>query len=246
MKTKKYFIGTLLAAFVLGFTSCEMDNYDAPEAAIEGQVTDQNGNPFQTANGKGSMAIRIVETSYAGGDESIVVTPQELNMQQDGSFVNNKLFAGTYDVTPWQGAFFPDVETQSVELKNGRTTKVNIVVTPYLELEWVDEPHLTSDNYLKASFKFKRNEKSGLTAPDVKEACMWISRTQYCGTEGDGNYTPAPLKLTNAMEGDIIELSSKIAIKYSMTYWVRIGARCNDTYQKYNFTDIKKIDVKHN
>lgn len=245
MKMKKYSILALLA-LIVGLTSCEKDNYDAPEAAIAGQVTDQNGKPFQTANGKGSMAIRIVETSYANGNESVVVTPQELNLKQDGSYENTRLFAGSYEVTPWQGAFYPDVETKTVELKNGKSTTVNLTVTPYLELEWVKEPYLTSDNFLKASFKFKRNMKESATAPDVKDACIWISRTQYCGTEGDSNYTPATLTITNTQEGQVIELSSKIAIKYSMKYWVRIGARCNDTYQKYNFTDIKEMDVKLN
>lgn len=245
MKMKKYSILVLLA-LTIGLVSCEKDNYDAPEAAIVGQVTDQNGNPFQTAMGKGSMAIRIVETSYANGDESVVVTPQELNLKQDGSYENTHLFAGTYEVTPWQGAFYNDVETKTIELKSGKETVVNLMVTPYLELEWVKEPYLTADNFLKASFKFKRNLKNGVTAPDVKDACIWISRTQYCGTEGDGNYTPATLTINNAQEGAEIELSSKIAIKYSMKYWVRIGARCNDTYQKYNFTDIKGIDVKLN
>lgn len=231
---------------VLGFISCQKDNYDAPQAAISGQVYDQNGKPFQTANGKGSMSIRITETSFAHGDESIVVTPQDLNLRQDGSFENTKLFAGDYEVTPWQGAFYEDVEPQQVQLKNGKTATVNFTVTPYLELEWIKEPYLTSDNTLKASFKFKRNLKDGFTAPDVKDACIWISRTKYCGPEGDGNYTPPTLSLKNSDEGTEIELASKIPIKYSMKYWVRIGARCNDTYQKYNFTDIKEIEVKLN
>lgn len=246
MKIRKYTSILAFLALTAGFASCEKDNYDAPDAAIAGQITDQNGKPFQTANGKGSMLMRIVETSFANGDESVVVTPQELNMKQDGSYVNNKLFAGTYEVTPWQGAFFEDVETQTVELKSGKTTTVNFTVTPYLELEWVKEPYLDSQNLLRASFKFKRNQKSGMTAPDVKEAQMWISRTQYCGTEGDPNYTSLLETLTNEREGEEIELVSKAPIKYSMTYWVRIGARCNDTYQKLNFTDIKEIDVKVN
>lgn len=75
---------------------------------------------------------------------------------------------------------------------------------------------------------------------------LYISRTQYCGTESDGNYTPNARNINAAEEGATIELSSKIPIKYSMTYYVRIGARVNDTYQKYNFTDIKAIDVKVN
>lgn len=237
---------TLILGLILGLISCKKDNYQAPDAIISGKVMDQNGKPFQTANGKGSMCIRIYETSFAHGDESIVVTPQDLNMKQDGTYLNTKLFAGEYDVVPFQGAFYEDVEVQHVELKNGKTTNVDFKVTPYLELEWVKEPYLTDDNYIKASFKFKRNLKDGMETPDVKDACIWISRTKYCGTEGDGNYTPPTLTLNNNQEGVEIELTSKIPIKYSMKYWVRIGARCNDTYQKYNFTDIKEIDVKLN
>ena len=239
----KFYTTVLAMALVFGLTSCEKDNYDAPEAAIAGQITDQNGNPFQTANGKGSMSMRITEISFAHGDESIVVTPQDLNMKQDGSYVNTRLFAGTYEVLPWQGAFFEDeIVAQTVELKDGKTTTVDFAVTPYLNLEWVKEPYLTADNYLEASFKFTRNRKDN-GAPDVKDCCIWISRTKYCGTEGDGNYTPATTTITNADESAEITLRSKIPIKYSMKYWIRIGARCNDTYQKYNFTDIKELEV---
>lgn len=247
MKLTKYSI-LALVTLVMGLASCEKDNYDAPEATIVGQITDQSGKPFQTAAGKtdgdgntsGSMSIQLIETSYAQGDGTVI--PQYLNMKQDGSFENIHLFAGSYEVTPLHGAFYPDVETQKVELKSGQTTTVNFSVTPYVELEWVKEPYLTSDNYLKASFRFKRNIKDG--APDVKDCCMWISRTQYCGTEGDSNYTPSNLTITNDQEGQEIELTSKIPIKYSMTYWVRIGVRSNDTYQKYNFTDIKEVAMQ--
>lgn len=244
MKTKSI-IGFALT-LMLGLASCEMDNYDAPEAAIQGQVTDHKGRPFQTANGKGSMAIRIVETSYANGDESVVVTPQDLNMNQDGSFINTKLFAGTYTVIPYQGAFYEDLEEEVVELRGGKTTTVNFTVTPYLDLEWVDEPYIDSNGHLTASFRFTRNTKEGFNTPAPKDCRLYISRTQYCGTESDGNYTPGEKAITAEDEGQVITLSSKEPIKYSMTYWVRIGARVNDTYQKYNFTDIKEINVKVN
>ena len=236
-----------LLALTFGFTSCEMDNYDEPEARIIGKIVDQNGQPFQCAQGKGSVSLRITETSYANGDESIVVVPQDLNIKQDGTFENIHLFAGTYTVVPWQGAFFENDDesfAQTVQLKNGTTSEVNFTVTPYLSLEWVKEPYLDgADGKLKASFRFKRNSKTGYSQPDLLDCCMWISRTQYAGTEGDGNYTPNALKITANQEGQEIQLESKIAIKYSMTYWVRIGARCNDKYQKYNFTDIKEIKV---
>lgn len=243
----KYMMSFLVAICALLTTSCEKDNYDEPNAAIVGQIVDHNGNPLQVAQGKTSMSIRIVEKSYAHGDESIVVTPQDLNVMQDGKYQNVHLFGGTYDVTPFQGPFFENDEhalTQEVVLKGGKTTTVNFTVTPYVTLEWVKEPYMDADGKLKASFKFKRNEKEGCTKPDLQDCCIWISRTQYCGTEGDGNYTPGVTKLTAADEGKEIELSSKIAIKYAMKYWVRIGVRCNDKYKKYIFTDIKTIDVQ--
>lgn len=243
MKALKYI---LFIGLMINLISCKIDNYDAPNASISGQVTDINGKPFQTSSGKGSMTIRIIERSFLNVDESVVVTPQDLNLKQDGSYINNRLFAGEYEVIPWQGAFYDDVDSQIVELKNGKTKVVNFVVTPYLELEWVKEPYITSDNFLKASFRFKRNKKEGVSCPNLKDACMWISRTKYCGIEGDPNYTPQTLKLNNTDEGKEIELTSKIPIKYNMKFWVRIGARCNDVYQKYNFTDIKEIDVKLN
>lgn len=244
MKLKKYAIALLSVSLML--MSCEKDNYDAPEAAIIGQITDQNGKPFQTGVGTSSMSMKIVETSFAHGDASIVVTPQYLNMKQDGSFQNVKLFAGTYTVSPWQGAFYENddlLQTQEVVLGSNKQTTVNFKVTPYLQLEWIKEPFMASDGYLYASFKFTRNEKEGCAKPELLDASFSISRTQFCGPETDGNYTPPVTKLTAADEGKEIQFRSKIPIKYAMKYWVRIGARCNDTYQKYNYTDIKEITV---
>lgn len=233
-------------------TSCEKDNYAEPEAGIFGQVYDHHGNPLQVAIGQGSMSIRIVERSFAQGDTSKVVTPQYLNLHQDGSFINNKLFAGVYEANPHQGPFYEALDedqapyTEIVDLSNGKRSQVNFTVTPFLTLEWVKEPFIATDGKIYASFKFHRNKKAGYEMPDLNDCCIWISRTQYCGPEGDGNYTPATTKLTPDMEDQEILLSSKIAIKYANHYWIRIGARCNDIYQKYIFTDIKELDVTEN
>lgn len=242
---KKIFNLLLTSAFVLGFSSCEKDNYDAPEAGVYGQVVDHNGKPFQTSMGQGSMKIQITELSYAGGDESVVVTNQNLNLRQDGSYSNSKLFAGTYRMIPLEGAFYPyDTEGETVELKNGKMTERNFEVTPYLELEWVTEPFLDAADTLRCEVRFKRIQKEGETMPDVNNMQLYISHTQYCGTESDGNYTPGSVTIKNDQEGATIHLKAKAPIKYSNTYWVRVGACCKDTYKKYNFTDIKKVDLK--
>lgn len=243
----KYMMAFLVATCALFTTSCEKDNYDEPEAAIMGQITDQEGNPLQLAVGKNSMSIRVIEKSYAHGDESITVTPQDLNLKQDGSFENIHLFAGTYSVSPWQGPFYENdaaALTEEVQLKSGKTTTVNFKVTPYLKLEWVKEPYIDpADGKLKASFKFHQNEKEGMDKPALLDYGLWISRTQYCGTEGEPNLTPPVIKFSAEKQGDEITVASKSKVSYAIKYYVRFGARCKDKYQKYIFTDIKTIDV---
>lgn len=224
-------------------TSCEKDNYDEPEAAIMGVVYDSTtGKPLQVAAGKASMQIRIYETSWGEKDTTITVTPQDLNMRQDGTFTNTRLFAGTYTVQPFQGAFYPvgDDQIKTVTLKGGSAQQVDFVVTPYLSINWVKEPYMDGDT-LKCQVKFTRNTGEG-TMPDVDRMQLYISHTQYVGTASDAQIKPTAVVLSNDQEGTVIELKS-LPIKYSNHYWVRVGANCKDTYKKSNFTDIKEIDV---
>ena len=90
-----------LSFLTVGFTACEMDNYDAPDATLQGKFINKvTGENLETSQGQGNMKLRIKEISYAHGDESIVVTEQNLNIMQDGTFQNTKLFAGTYEMWP--------------------------------------------------------------------------------------------------------------------------------------------------
>ena len=256
MKTNN-FKHFLIAALVIcgiaaDLTSCEKDNYDEPEAGIEGVIIDSTtGLPLETAAGKGSMQMRIWESSWAQNDTTINVNPQDLNMRQDGTFANYKLFAGEYRIVPFQGAFYPldEEEYKTVKLSNGKTTKVEFTVTPYLTLEWVREPYQDGDT-IKCAVRFTRNAGNG-PMPDIQNMQMLVSHTQYV-PGADGQVTPNALQpgpgedqINNDKEGQTIELKS-LPIKYSNRYWIRVSAKCNDAYKKDNYTSIKTIDVTVN
>ena len=51
------------------------------------------------------MKIQITELSYAGGDESVVVTNQNLNMRQDGSYSNSKCLPEPIVCFHWKETF---------------------------------------------------------------------------------------------------------------------------------------------
>ena len=242
MKRLYYFL-TVIACLSLMY-SCEKDNYDAPDAEIQGRILDQNGKPLQTEQGASNMRIEMEELSWQHGDENISVTPTYLNVKQDGSFINSKIFQGEYKMTPVEGPFFPYDEGGDTLTINGSVTK-DFTVIPYLNVEWVTEPYLDESNYIKATIKFTRNAKEGTAQPDLNNAIFCIATTQYVGNNNyDSQLISGTIAVSNSQEGQTISLTTSRAVKYtSTTYYVRGGVCCSDAYKKYSYTDIKTVVV---
>ncbi|GHS96774.1 hypothetical protein FACS189421_02420 [Bacteroidia bacterium] len=237
--------------------SCEIDNYDEPDATIQGALYDHNGQPLQVNHGSGY--IRMREVSWAKGDENVFIGNQTLKVQQDGTYRNTKWFPGEYRMLPYAGNFFP-YDDEKLEgddagelVKISGTTSRDFTVTPYLTIEWVKKPTVTADGFLECSVRFKRNQKAGYEMPDVREAWLRVSRT--VNTSGsDGQYFKKEIVLTNAMEGQEITFKTDIALKYTgIDYWIRVSMDCKAVAGKPetnypgvnspNFTTIEKLFV---
>ena len=250
-KTIKYFCLVVLAAC---FTACEKDNLDGPDAVIQGTIYDHNGNPLQTEQGNSNMKIRTVELSW----KEDVVTPRDLNVKMDGTYQHNKMFSGTYLMHPYQGPFYPldSADMKTVEIRGN--TKVDFEVTPYLEVEWVEEPKVVTladgehpdgkpaGNYFRASAKFKRVMKQGKTYPGVQFGRLFVSNTHYVADNNKiSEYFNREVAITDAQEGQTITFVSTQAVKYTgMTYYFRIGFKCKDADKKYNYNDRKEVRVQ--
>jgi len=222
-----------------------MDNYEGPNASIAGKIVDLEGNMIQTEQGGGNLKIKMEELSWPGGDTTIAIIPFYLNVKQDGSFNNSKVFAGEYKITPIEGAFYPyNVGGDTVNI-SGYSNELEFTVIPYLKIEWVTAPYLTTDNFIEAEIKFTRNADAVLPKPDLFRAQFFISTNKYCGNNNnDGQMSPPLLTVTNAQEGTTIKFRTARAVKYTgTTYFVRVGVNCNDAYKKYNYTDIKPVVV---
>lgn len=232
----------LLIISVTCFYSCEIDNYDGPNAQITGRILDQNGNLLRTEPGGSNMRIQMYELSWPKGDTSIAITPNYLNVKIDGTYVNTKIFSGTYRIRPIEGAFYPYGDGDTIDIK-GSATK-DFVVIPYLDVNWVEEPHVTADSCVEASISFARNSKDGEFMPDVLNARLCISSNQYVGNNNFySDVANGALSVTNAQENTTIVLKSKQLKYYKTDVYVRVGVCCNDTYKKYNYTTIIKLHV---
>jgi hypothetical protein len=224
------------------FYSCEIDNYDGPDAQIAGRILDPDGNLLRLEPGSSNMRIQMDELSWANGDTSIAVIPRYLNVKIDGTYTNTKIFSGTYRMTPIEGAFYPYGDGDTIVI-NGSAAK-DFVVIPYLEVNWIDEPYLTPDSCVETSITFVRNSKDGEFMPDLLNARLCISSNQYVGN--NNYYTDlisGAVTVTNAQENTTIVLKSKKLKYFNTDVYVRVGVCCNDTYKKYNYTTIVKLHV---
>lgn len=249
---KKIITVLAIAVAALGFTACEMDNYDAPDATLKGKFIDAvTGELLETSQGKGNMTLRIKEISYAHGDETIVVSEQNLNVMHDGTFQNTKLFAGTYEMWPFESCCYEGIQAmQTVELKSGKTTNIEFQVTPYFEVNWVDEPWQDAEGYVNARMRFTCNPvpDASYTAAVPAKAQLFISTTVNVGTGSDSRYTNNEMDVTALDEGNIVTLRTKAPIDYTQKFWLRLGVKpavntANGVFDKYCLSSVKTIDA---
>jgi hypothetical protein len=237
--------------------SCKIDNYDGPDATIQGVMYDHLGQPLQVNQGSGY--IRMRDVSWGAKDSNIVVGNQTLKVQQDGAYRNTRWFSGEYRMLPYSGNFFPyDDEKQAADdagelVKISGSTVKDFTVTPYLTIEWVQKPAVTADTFLVCSVRFTRNQKPGYEMPDVREAWLRVSRSVNASAYDEQLY-PTRMILTNDMEGREITFRTGRKLKYAgIDYWVRVSMNCQTAAGKpqtnypgmgqNNYTTIEKIHV---
>jgi hypothetical protein len=233
-KLENYIVLFLFSLFAV---ACEMDNYDGPDAGIQGVIYDiTTGKPLQVDHGAG--IIRMRELSWAKGDTLAHIGNRNLSVMQDGTYKNTKLFSGEYLMLPNGGPFFPyddenrdhDEAGELVKIK-GTITK-DFEVTPFLTLTWVEKPTVLPDNKIRCVVRFKRNQKmNSLTGefydmPSVKEAWLQVSRVTKANAR-DLSLYPRQLLLTNDMEGRDLEFVSEIPVKFTgRSYFIRVVMNC--------------------
>jgi hypothetical protein len=239
-----------------------VDNWEAPDAGITGRIIDSYTGQNLVMD-QNDWQIRIWERSWKNGAN---VNDQNLAVKNDGTYNNDKLFAGTYDMLPYDGPFWPVDTVKGVTLNSNKKTTQDFTVTPYLQI--VDfEATLTTMNYagetwpaLTMKCRLKAPIREGL--PNLYRVQPFISLLKnFCGNSNkiDINEYNSNVRVdinrswTSEMSqrfgitGDT-EISgwyeiNPMPLKRGYTYYVRIGASLDVLSRRFNYSPVVKIEV---
>ena len=236
------------AAAVCSASCMKIDNFDAPDAQVSGTIIDvTTGQPFLTDHGTNS--IRIWEMSYSTNP-----TPQDLRIQEDGTYSNTKLFAGTYDMLPRNGAWWPTDTTYNVKI-GAKGTVQNFEVTPYLHVQDFSVemvPGTDSDYALVFKCRLQAPIREGL--PQITEIRPFLSLNKHCGNGNHLDYYYSNTYRINLRQmftnidkdGDgvsDVEYTVTCPVKNGYKYWCRMGVKFNDTYESWNLSETKMVEI---
>lgn len=132
MKTTYISIILLLAGLL--YAGCKkIDNYDAPNSGIYGNLTDaENGDPMVLPQGVGQIRMLEVNKKYPLG-----ASPIGLNVNSSSAYYATQLFADQYLVFPLaqSGPFiYPSNDSVLVTLHPGKMAQVNFQVIPFYRI----------------------------------------------------------------------------------------------------------------
>lgn len=223
--------------------SCmEVDNFDAPSAKISGRLIDATtGEPMLLDNG--TTHIRIWERSY-----SLNPTPQSLAVKEDGTYNNERLFAGTYDMLPYDGAFWPCDTVFNVPIGKKGTVQ-DFEVVPYLHV--IDFTMELNGTDLTLSCRLQAPVTENL--PQIMVIRPFLSLNKHCGAGNHLDYYFTDTyrlnirKLWNRIgdaDGNSDQVFSvTVPVKSGYTYWCRMGAQLNDTFSSWNYSEVQSITI---
>lgn len=231
---KKIFIILFVAGLFVACT--EVDNYDEPQATLNGQLIDSyTGKPLQTEQPQG-FYIRFKELSEEYPDAQY----RTFWGKADGSFNNERMFDVSYEVFPYDGAFVQPA-SQTVKLSNSKATTLTFTVTPYLAINNASISFDQSSKVLTATCIVNKPGDSPASPTRAFVALTWNPNVSYY-CHGDNNGVSGKL-VSMEIDDSYIGSNLKLEVDCSTltpghTWYVRLGAISNKNNNRANYSEV--------
>jgi hypothetical protein len=211
-------------------TSCEIDNYDAPDATLKGAVIDATTGQGLITEQPDGFLIYYKEISEQYPNAQF----RTFWGKADGTYANTKMFAGKHEVYPGSGAFVIP-EHQTVTLSSGKEATVSFTVTPYVSITDVRVTKVGSDG---ARIEFKLTKNAG-TIQDYR--IFATNKTPLVGVNITDNVGGGAVGI-NESHLNTTFVVDRTGFATGYKYWIRVGARCEEApSNRYNMSKVFEI-----
>ena len=213
MKTKFYL---LIFSALLVVTSCELDNFNEPDAIFTGRIM-YNGEAIPVA--RNQVRFELWQPEYE------TPAPIDVAIAQDGSF-SSRLFSGKYELRFLQGEgpFKAPSNVINIELSGGK--QMDIEVTPYHLIRNPQFSHASGTINATCSVD---QILTGADAKDVERVTLVINRTQFVDANSGSEGSIAQADATDISNLSSLSMSVEIPIdpkKPDQDYmFARIGVK---------------------
>lgn len=213
-------------------SSCELDNYEAPDRVLDGKVVDAaTGEPLQTRQPDG-IKIRLIEEGATNP------VPYDFWAKSDGTFRNAKVFAGRYKVSVLQGAF-EDATAEQLTVDMGANQNITLKVNPFVRLN--DVAIVKTADGIKATYKLAPN-----TTKKILRSMLICYTSPILHENTSGKLSSATNNLSDRTHADIAAATFADEIKNlkpGETYYARVAVLAENSLNRYNYSPIIKITM---
>ena len=229
---KKIFI--IVVAVPLLFACGKDDNYLEPSATLSGEVIDQTtGQPIITDQPNGfRIRYREISEEYPNAQNYYFWG------KADGTFNNSKMFEGSYEVCPVEGAFVTPA-SQTVTIPGN----VSFQVVPYLTITNDQVAFDSSSKTLRVSFKVDRPSGSDALPTTAFVAVSWNPSVGYYvhGVTGTGILSTKSLSADQL--GDTVAFDVDVSgLPTGHKWYVRMGCGSNKNNSRFNYSSVHTFE----
>lgn len=231
----------LISSCIFALTSCEIDNYESPNASIHGSIIDEKTGELVGMDVQDGGELKVVELGFDNPQT------QSWRIMNTGEYRNNLVFAATYDIRMENNNCYAFQE-KDVVVKKGDNTK-DFKVTPYIR---VKNPKIEKNgNQIVATFSLEGG-KGTEKLSDIQLFAfsdMWVGNIVKFGLNGDTDkehFEPSiDIDPSQTYTLTIDVAANQSAFKYTgKNYFFRIGAKAdiaNVGTIRYNYSPLVEI-----
>jgi hypothetical protein len=228
---KKILIFNIFGLLLLG--SCKKtDNYAAPDMTLEGKVVDLETKENVPTRQPDGIKIRLLQQGFENPQ------PYDFWAKSDGTFTNNKLFKGQYQVLLMEGAF-EQSSSDTLDLDLTHNQIITLSVVPYVRVKNVNISVV--GGIVKATYNIERttSNRSLIRSMLLVDPSLVLHENTIGVSESPVN------DLSSMTDAEIASktFSDEIVGLAPGTYYARVAVLAQNDLNRYNYSPIIEIKL---